>query len=98
MNAFCRLQCPENHGMFVRPTQLILLDDAGNPVEEAAADEKPRTSRLSRYLTRMNFHYILGFPFIQMLRIPFNILINAFAIQVNVISVHVDYDDNVAVV
>lgn len=33
--------------MFVRPTQLILLDDAGNPILETS-DEKPQRSRLSR--------------------------------------------------
>ncbi|XP_031635957.1 dynactin subunit 1 isoform X2 [Contarinia nasturtii] len=38
--------CPENHGMFVRPTQLVPLDDAGNPIQEAA-EEKPQRSRLS---------------------------------------------------
>ncbi|XP_050068191.1 dynactin subunit 1 isoform X2 [Anopheles maculipalpis] len=39
--------CEENYGMFVRPTQLMFIDDAGNPIEEAQTpDEKPR-SRLS---------------------------------------------------
>lgn len=42
------MQCPENYGMFVRSTQLQLLDEHGNPIEEPA-DEKPR-SRLSRYI------------------------------------------------
>lgn len=43
-------QCEENYGMFVRPTQLVFLDDAGNPIEGAdlqTPEEKPR-SRLSR--------------------------------------------------
>ncbi|XP_049537463.1 dynactin subunit 1 isoform X3 [Anopheles darlingi] len=40
--------CDENCGMFVRPTQLIFIDEAGNPLEDAAQtpEEKPR-SRLS---------------------------------------------------
>ncbi|XP_041766748.1 dynactin subunit 1 isoform X2 [Anopheles merus] len=39
--------CEENYGMFVRPTQLVFIDDAGNPIEDAQTpDEKPR-SRLS---------------------------------------------------
>ncbi|XP_055549928.1 dynactin subunit 1 isoform X2 [Wyeomyia smithii] len=41
--------CDENYGMFVRPTQLVFLDDAGNPIESAEVqtpEEKPR-SRLS---------------------------------------------------
>ncbi|XP_053697405.1 dynactin subunit 1 isoform X3 [Sabethes cyaneus] len=41
--------CDENYGMFVRPTQLVFLDDAGNPIESAeiqTPEEKPR-SRLS---------------------------------------------------
>ncbi|XP_055637858.1 dynactin subunit 1 isoform X2 [Toxorhynchites rutilus septentrionalis] len=41
--------CEENYGMFVRPTQLIYLDDAGNPIENSdvqTPEEKPR-SRLS---------------------------------------------------
>lgn len=38
--------CAENHGMFVRPTQLVLLDDAGNPMEESLEERQPR-SRLS---------------------------------------------------
>ncbi|XP_065076699.1 dynactin subunit 1 isoform X3 [Ochlerotatus camptorhynchus] len=41
--------CEENYGMFVRPTQLVFLDDAGNPIEGAdlqIPEEKPR-SRLS---------------------------------------------------
>uniref|UniRef100_A0A182SUX5 Dynactin subunit 1 n=1 Tax=Anopheles maculatus TaxID=74869 RepID=A0A182SUX5_9DIPT len=40
--------CEENYGMFVRPTQLMFIDDAGNPIDDAQTpDEKPR-SRLSR--------------------------------------------------
>lgn len=40
--------------MFVRPTQLVQLDEAGNPIEEIPSpDEKPR-SRLSR-LVQFNF-------------------------------------------
>ncbi|XP_058824296.1 dynactin subunit 1 isoform X4 [Topomyia yanbarensis] len=41
--------CEENYGMFVRPTQLVFLDDAGNPIESGEVqtpEEKPR-SRLS---------------------------------------------------
>ncbi|XP_058447001.1 dynactin subunit 1 isoform X2 [Malaya genurostris] len=41
--------CDENYGMFVRPTQLIFLDDAGNPIDSGEVqtpEEKPR-SRLS---------------------------------------------------
>lgn len=40
--------------MFVRPTQLIPLDDAGNPIQD---DEKPQRSRLSRYylLNKINW-------------------------------------------
>lgn len=30
---FLLLQCAENHGMFARQTQLILLDEAGNRTE-----------------------------------------------------------------
>lgn len=38
--------------MFVRPTQLVFIDDAGNPIEDAQTpDEKPR-SRLSRLVVR----------------------------------------------
>uniref|UniRef100_A0A182JQ22 Dynactin subunit 1 n=1 Tax=Anopheles christyi TaxID=43041 RepID=A0A182JQ22_9DIPT len=39
--------CEENYGMFVRPTQVVFIDEAGNPIEDAQTpDEKPR-SRLS---------------------------------------------------
>ncbi|XP_021708546.1 dynactin subunit 1 isoform X3 [Aedes aegypti] len=41
--------CEENYGMFVRPTQLVFLDDAGNAIESGdvqTPEEKPR-SRLS---------------------------------------------------
>uniref|UniRef100_A0A6B2EBH0 Dynactin subunit 1 n=1 Tax=Phlebotomus kandelakii TaxID=1109342 RepID=A0A6B2EBH0_9DIPT len=38
--------CPENHGTFVRPSQLVVLDDSGNPMEDTSPEEKPR-SRLS---------------------------------------------------
>ncbi|XP_037036210.1 dynactin subunit 1 isoform X2 [Bradysia coprophila] len=39
--------CAENCGMFVRPTQLVVLDDAGNPVEMSTSGEKTTRSRLS---------------------------------------------------
>ncbi|XP_058824295.1 dynactin subunit 1 isoform X3 [Topomyia yanbarensis] len=51
--------CEENYGMFVRPTQLVFLDDAGNPIESGEVqtpEEKPR-SRLSsakRVLSKPN--------------------------------------------
>ncbi|XP_059611897.1 dynactin subunit 1 isoform X3 [Phlebotomus argentipes] len=38
--------CQENHGTFVRPSQLVVLDDSGNPMEDTSPEEKPR-SRLS---------------------------------------------------
>lgn len=47
-------QCEENHGMFVRSSQLIFLDENGIPIpdankEPATPEEKPRSiSRLSR--------------------------------------------------
>lgn len=50
--------CPDNYGMFVRPTQLIPIDDTGNPIEATVAPEKPR-SRLSRYLCFCGFLLIL---------------------------------------
>lgn len=45
MDVIFDCQCAENHGMFVRPTNLIPLDDAGNPIQD---DERPQRSRLSR--------------------------------------------------
>ncbi|EDS30303.1 dynactin [Culex quinquefasciatus] len=42
--------CDENYGMFVRPTQLVFLDEGGNQIdvgEVQTPEEKPR-SRLSR--------------------------------------------------
>ncbi|XP_053697406.1 dynactin subunit 1 isoform X4 [Sabethes cyaneus] len=48
--------CDENYGMFVRPTQLVFLDDAGNPIESAeiqTPEEKPR-SRLSSSRLSLN--------------------------------------------
>uniref|UniRef100_A0A2M4A815 Dynactin subunit 1 n=1 Tax=Anopheles triannulatus TaxID=58253 RepID=A0A2M4A815_9DIPT len=47
--------CDENCGMFVRPTQLVFIDEAGNPLEEAAQtpEEKPR-SRLSSSRMSLN--------------------------------------------
>lgn len=36
-------QCKENHGMFVRQSQLTLLDDAGTPISEAGSPS-PGTS------------------------------------------------------
>ncbi|XP_049537466.1 dynactin subunit 1 isoform X5 [Anopheles darlingi] len=47
--------CDENCGMFVRPTQLIFIDEAGNPLEDAAQtpEEKPR-SRLSSSRMSLN--------------------------------------------
>lgn len=33
---FLLYQCAENHGMFVRQSQLILLDEAGNRTEPAS--------------------------------------------------------------
>jgi len=53
---FLNLQCEENYGMFVRLTQLMILDDDGNPVEMTATtpeDVKGSRSRLSRYTTVM---------------------------------------------
>lgn len=38
--------CPDNFGMFVRPTQLSLLDEAGNVMEDSMEERQPR-SRLS---------------------------------------------------
>lgn len=50
--------CPENYGMFVRPTQLLQLDEAGNAIEEIPSpDEKPR-SRLSRLVQFNIFCFI----------------------------------------
>lgn len=48
--------CEENYGMFVRPTQLVFLDDAGNPMENVdvqTPEEKPR-SRLSSSRMSLN--------------------------------------------
>ncbi|XP_058824298.1 dynactin subunit 1 isoform X5 [Topomyia yanbarensis] len=48
--------CEENYGMFVRPTQLVFLDDAGNPIESGEVqtpEEKPR-SRLSSSRLSLN--------------------------------------------
>uniref|UniRef100_U5EZ92 Dynactin subunit 1 n=1 Tax=Corethrella appendiculata TaxID=1370023 RepID=U5EZ92_9DIPT len=47
--------CEENHGMFVRTTQLIYIDEAGNPIEDIASppEEKPR-SRLSSSRLSLN--------------------------------------------
>uniref|UniRef100_A0A182W1F0 Dynactin subunit 1 n=1 Tax=Anopheles minimus TaxID=112268 RepID=A0A182W1F0_9DIPT len=46
--------CEENYGMFVRPTQLVFIDDAGNAIEDAQTpDEKPR-SRLSSSRMSLN--------------------------------------------
>ena len=54
-------QCKENHGMFVRQSQLTLLDDSGVPIAELASpssgasaattpdDSGRMRSRLSRY-------------------------------------------------
>lgn len=42
------LQCEENYGMFVRVTQLTLLDEDGNPLDPAAASPEEARSRLSR--------------------------------------------------
>ncbi|XP_053668857.1 dynactin subunit 1 [Anopheles marshallii] len=39
--------CEENYGMFVRPTQLVFIDDAGNPIEDAQTPEEKPRSRLS---------------------------------------------------
>uniref|UniRef100_A0A182Q6N6 Dynactin subunit 1 n=1 Tax=Anopheles farauti TaxID=69004 RepID=A0A182Q6N6_9DIPT len=39
--------CEENYGMFVRPTQLVFIDDAGNAIEEAQTPEEKPRSRLS---------------------------------------------------
>ncbi|KAG4072150.1 hypothetical protein HA402_015649 [Bradysia odoriphaga] len=39
--------CAENCGMFVRPSQLVVLDDAGNPVEMSTSGEKTTRSQLS---------------------------------------------------
>lgn len=42
-----QIQCEKNHGMFVRPNQVVPLDAAGNPIEmSSSTEEKPR-SRLS---------------------------------------------------
>ncbi|XP_052870371.1 dynactin subunit 1 [Anopheles cruzii] len=46
--------CEENFGMFVRPTQLVYVDESGNPLEDAQTpDEKPR-SRLSSSRMSLN--------------------------------------------
>lgn len=42
--------------MFVRPTQLVQLDEAGNPIEEVTSPEEKPRSRLSRLVA---FNYIL---------------------------------------
>uniref|UniRef100_A0AAG5CSV7 CAP-Gly domain-containing protein n=1 Tax=Anopheles atroparvus TaxID=41427 RepID=A0AAG5CSV7_ANOAO len=39
--------CEENYGMFVRPTQLVFIDDAGHPLEDAQTPEEKPRSRLS---------------------------------------------------
>lgn len=50
------LQCGENHGAFVRQTQLTLLDEAGNPVTSESARSSPtpsedrNRSRLSKWV------------------------------------------------
>lgn len=41
-------QCPENHGMFVRVSQVVPLDDAGNPMETSQEERQLPRSRLSR--------------------------------------------------
>lgn len=57
-------QCADNHGMFVRPTQLTLLDDGGNPVsaETASPEEKQPRSRLSRYFIDNRLVYLYVGP------------------------------------
>ncbi|XP_020284399.1 dynactin subunit 1 isoform X2 [Pseudomyrmex gracilis] len=53
-------KCPENHGMFARQTQLILLDDAGNrtePVSPSSAGSSattPDDSGAARARSRLN--------------------------------------------
>ncbi|CAO1413154.1 unnamed protein product [Diamesa hyperborea] len=40
--------CPDNYGMFVRESQCIFLDDAGNPIQDLGSpEEKTTRSRLS---------------------------------------------------
>ncbi|XP_037922936.1 dynactin subunit 1 isoform X4 [Hermetia illucens] len=48
--------CPDNYGIFVRPAQLVLLDDSGNPIPEPAEEAKPRTSRLSRNIRKIQIN------------------------------------------
>lgn len=48
--------------MFVRPTQLVLLDDGGNPIEMQSPEEKQPRSRLSRYIVyKTSFFFLLNF-------------------------------------
>ncbi|XP_012255653.2 dynactin subunit 1 isoform X4 [Athalia rosae] len=53
-------QCKENHGMFVRQTQLILLDDSGNrtelisPSSAGSAPTTPDDSGAARARSRLN--------------------------------------------
>ncbi|EDS39730.1 150 kDa dynein-associated polypeptide [Culex quinquefasciatus] len=56
--------CDENYGMFVRPTQLVFLDEGGNQIdvgEVQTPEEKPR-SRLSSeiYITHANANISAG--------------------------------------
>ncbi|XP_058118563.1 dynactin subunit 1 [Anopheles ziemanni] len=46
--------CEENYGMFVRPTQLVFIDDAGNPLEDAQTPEEKPRSRLSSSRMSLN--------------------------------------------
>ncbi|XP_052889925.1 dynactin subunit 1 isoform X1 [Anopheles moucheti] len=46
--------CEENYGMFVRPTQLVFIDDAGNPIEDAQTPEEKPRSRLSSSRMSLN--------------------------------------------
>lgn len=54
------MQCAENHGMFARQMQLILLDEAGNrtePVSPSSAGSNPTTpddSGAARARSRLN--------------------------------------------
>uniref|UniRef100_A0A182J6P7 Dynactin subunit 1 n=1 Tax=Anopheles atroparvus TaxID=41427 RepID=A0A182J6P7_ANOAO len=46
--------CEENYGMFVRPTQLVFIDDAGHPLEDAQTPEEKPRSRLSSSRMSLN--------------------------------------------
>ncbi|XP_053670945.1 dynactin subunit 1 [Anopheles nili] len=46
--------CDENYGMFVRPTQLMFIDESGNPIEDAQTPEEKPRSRLSSSRMSLN--------------------------------------------